>query len=39
MLIVVPADAALRTVELLADSRARVVGRLVPRSGEPVVFA
>jgi len=33
MLIVVPAEAAPRTVELLAGSRARVVGRLVPRGG------
>jgi len=33
MTIVVPADAAERTVALLADYRARVVGRLVPRAG------
>jgi phosphoribosylformylglycinamidine cyclo-ligase len=33
MLIVVPADAAERTVALLASSRARVVGQLVPRNG------
>ena len=33
MIIVVPADAAARTVELLASSRARVVGKLVPRGG------
>ena len=33
MLIVVPADAAERTVALLASSHARVVGRLVPRAG------
>ncbi|HEY5944427.1 MAG TPA: phosphoribosylformylglycinamidine cyclo-ligase, partial [Kofleriaceae bacterium] len=33
MIIVVPADAAARTVELLAGSRARVVGKLVPRAG------
>ncbi len=33
MIIVVPADAADRTVSLLAGSRARVVGRLVPRVG------
>ena len=33
MVIVVPADAAARTVELLRGSRARVVGRLVPRAG------
>jgi len=33
MLIVVPADAAQRTVALLAASKARVVGRLVPRAG------
>jgi phosphoribosylformylglycinamidine cyclo-ligase len=31
MIIVVPADAAARTVELLAASQARVVGRLAPR--------
>jgi phosphoribosylformylglycinamidine cyclo-ligase len=35
MTIIVPADAAERTVELLRESRARIVGRLVPRgSGE-----
>jgi phosphoribosylformylglycinamidine cyclo-ligase len=33
MIIVVPADAAARTVSLLAQSKARVVGRLVPRAG------
>jgi phosphoribosylformylglycinamidine cyclo-ligase len=33
MIIVVPADAAARTVELLAGSRARIVGRLTPRAG------
>jgi phosphoribosylformylglycinamidine cyclo-ligase len=33
MLIVVPADAAQRTVELLASEQARVVGALVPRAG------
>ncbi|HEY5921593.1 MAG TPA: phosphoribosylformylglycinamidine cyclo-ligase [Kofleriaceae bacterium] len=33
MIIVVPADAAARAVELLAGSRARVVGKLVPRGG------
>ncbi len=33
MVIVVPADAAARTVALLADTRARVVGTLVPRAG------
>ncbi len=33
MVIVVPAAAAERTVALLAGSRARVVGRLVPRAG------
>jgi phosphoribosylformylglycinamidine cyclo-ligase len=33
MIIVVPAEAATRTVELLAGSRARVVGKLVPRAG------
>ena len=33
MTIVVPADAADRTVALLAPERARVVGRLVPRAG------
>jgi phosphoribosylformylglycinamidine cyclo-ligase len=33
MTIVVPATAADRTVELLRDARARVVGRLVPRGG------
>jgi phosphoribosylformylglycinamidine cyclo-ligase len=33
MLIVVPAEAAAHTVELLAGSRARVVGKLVPRAG------
>jgi len=33
MIIVVPADAAAGTVELLAGSRARVVGRLAPRAG------
>jgi phosphoribosylformylglycinamidine cyclo-ligase len=33
MLVVVPAEAADRTVSLLAGARARVVGRLVARSG------
>jgi phosphoribosylformylglycinamidine cyclo-ligase len=33
MIIVVPADAAAKTVELLAGSRARVVGKLAPRAG------
>jgi phosphoribosylformylglycinamidine cyclo-ligase len=33
MIIVVPQDAATRTVELLAASKARVVGKLVPRGG------
>ena len=33
MLIVVPAEAAERATSLLAASRARVVGRLVPRAG------
>jgi len=33
MTIVVPREAADRTVELLAGARARVVGRLVPRAG------
>lgn len=33
MVIAVPAEAAERTVALLAESRARVVGRLVPRAG------
>ncbi len=33
MTIVVPADAADRTVSLLADRQARIVGRLVPRAG------
>jgi phosphoribosylformylglycinamidine cyclo-ligase len=33
MLIVVPASEAARTVELLADVQARVVGSLVPRAG------
>ncbi|MDQ3368328.1 MAG: phosphoribosylformylglycinamidine cyclo-ligase [Myxococcota bacterium] len=33
MTIVVPADAAERTVSLLAPERARIVGRLVPRAG------
>lgn len=33
MTIVVPADAAERTVTMLADYQARVVGRLVPRAG------
>jgi phosphoribosylformylglycinamidine cyclo-ligase len=33
MVIVVPAEAAERTAALLAGSRARVVGRLVPRAG------
>jgi phosphoribosylformylglycinamidine cyclo-ligase len=33
MIIVVPADAADRTVALLSGSRARVVGKLVPRAG------
>ncbi|CAN5689134.1 phosphoribosylformylglycinamidine cyclo-ligase [soil metagenome] len=33
MLIIVPADAATRTVELLANVSARVVGKLVPRDG------
>ncbi len=33
MTIVVPAEAAERTVALLASDRARVVGRLVPRAG------
>jgi phosphoribosylformylglycinamidine cyclo-ligase len=33
MVIVVPADAAARAAEILAGSRARVVGRLVPRAG------
>jgi phosphoribosylformylglycinamidine cyclo-ligase len=33
MVIVVPADAAERTVALLAGSGARVVGGLVPRAG------
>ena len=33
MIIVVPADAADRTVSLLAGSKARVIGRLVPRAG------
>ena len=33
MIIVVPADAAARTVELLAGSHARIVGRLTPRAG------
>jgi len=33
MIIVVPADAAAQTVELLGGSRARVVGKLVPRGG------
>ena len=36
MIIVVSADVAAQTVELLAASRARIVGKLVPRgSGEP----
>jgi phosphoribosylformylglycinamidine cyclo-ligase len=35
MTIVVPADAATKTVELLAGSRARVIGKLVPRAGGP----
>jgi phosphoribosylformylglycinamidine cyclo-ligase len=40
MIIVVPPAAAARTVELLAESRARVVGTLVPRgAGEPSRFA
>jgi phosphoribosylformylglycinamidine cyclo-ligase len=40
MLIYVPADTADKTVALLADYRARIVGRLVPRgSGEPSRFA
>jgi phosphoribosylaminoimidazole synthetase len=39
MLIVVPADDAARTIELLARAQARVVGRLVPRGGgEPSRF-
>jgi phosphoribosylformylglycinamidine cyclo-ligase len=39
MVIVVPADAADGAVELLAGSRARAVGRLVPRAGgEPSRF-
>ncbi|MGE5183789.1 MAG: phosphoribosylformylglycinamidine cyclo-ligase, partial [Acidobacteriota bacterium] len=33
MIVVVPADAAARTVALLAGARARVVGSLVPRAG------
>jgi phosphoribosylformylglycinamidine cyclo-ligase len=33
MIIVVPADAAERTVALLAPERARVIGKLVPRAG------
>ncbi|MGE0545458.1 MAG: phosphoribosylformylglycinamidine cyclo-ligase [Kofleriaceae bacterium] len=33
MIIVVPADAAGRTVSLLADCKARVIGKLVPRGG------
>jgi phosphoribosylformylglycinamidine cyclo-ligase len=33
MLVVVPADAAERTVRLLAADRARVVGAIVPRAG------
>jgi len=33
MTIVVPADAAERTVALLAPSKARVIGTLVPRGG------
>jgi phosphoribosylformylglycinamidine cyclo-ligase len=33
MIIVVPQDAAAKTVELLAASHARVVGKLVPRAG------
>jgi phosphoribosylformylglycinamidine cyclo-ligase len=33
MIIVVPADAAAKTVELLAGSQARVVGKLAPRAG------
>ena len=33
MIVVVPAEASDRTVALLAASRARVVGRLVPRAG------
>jgi phosphoribosylformylglycinamidine cyclo-ligase len=33
MVIVVPADAAARAAEILAGSRARGVGRLVPRAG------
>ena len=33
MIIVVPADAAQKTVSLLAKDKARVVGRLVPRAG------
>jgi phosphoribosylformylglycinamidine cyclo-ligase len=33
MVIVVPADAADRAVSVLAEARARVVGRLVPRAG------
>jgi phosphoribosylformylglycinamidine cyclo-ligase len=33
MIIVVPADAAASTVELLAGYKARVVGQLVPRAG------
>jgi phosphoribosylformylglycinamidine cyclo-ligase len=40
MVIVVPAGAAARAVALLAGSRARVVGRLVPRAGgAPARFA
>src|SRR5262245_5300694 len=40
MIIVVPADAAAQTVALLAASRARVVGKLVPRGGgEPSRYA
>ncbi len=33
MIIIVPAEDAARSVELLAGSRARVVGRLAPRAG------
>jgi len=33
MIIVVPADAAQSTVSLLASSKARIVGKLVPRNG------
>jgi phosphoribosylformylglycinamidine cyclo-ligase len=40
MIIVVPADAAANTVQLLAPERARVVGKLVPRGGgEPSRYA